>query len=90
MSILIVLILVKIAKDRRQTCAWNYGQAVKKGDFATWMIVVSLVLGFIFRQAQPLSVASVFVTLLLWIGSYRLAGAIYRKKDLEAEGKGQL
>jgi hypothetical protein len=57
------------------------------------MIGASLMILFsqfvVFTRAEPLSLVGIGSALLLWYGVYRLARAIYRKRDLTSENATQ-
>jgi hypothetical protein len=78
-----ILISVKIAKDRRKSCNWDDARALDQIIGAALMIFLGLLAGF--RRADPLSIFGIGRALLLWYGVYRLARAIYRKRDLKNE-----
>ncbi len=48
------------------------------------MILLSQFFVF-YTRAQPLSILGVVLALAFWYGVYRLARAIYRKRDLKNE-----
>jgi hypothetical protein len=78
-----ILVAIKIAKDRRNSCTWNVAQTRDHGAGAFFMIALALLAGF--QRADALSIFSIGRALLLWYGAYRMARAIYRKRDLKNE-----
>jgi hypothetical protein len=76
-----ILISIKIAKDRRKSCAWGLNEANGQMIGASLMILLSQLV--VFTRAEPLSLVGIGSALLLWYGVYRLARAIYRKRDLK-------
>lgn len=79
-----ILIAVKVAKNRRKSCAWGRDEANSQIIGAGLIILLSQFFVF-YMRAQPLSIVGVALTLALWYGVYRLARAIYRKRDLKNE-----
>lgn len=78
-----ILVSVKIAKDRRKSCDWDNARATDQIVGAALMIFLALLAGFM--RADLLSIFGIGRALLLWYGVYRLARAIYRKRDLNSE-----
>jgi len=79
-----ILVSVKIAKDRRKSCAWGRDEANSQMIGSGLMILLSQFFVF-YTRAQPLSILGVVLALAFWYGVYRLARAIYRKRDLKNE-----
>jgi hypothetical protein len=79
-----ILVSIKIAKDRRKSCAWGRDEANSQIIGAGLMILLSQFFVF-YTRAEPLSIVGGALTLALWYGVYRLARAIYRTRDLKKE-----
>ena len=80
-----ILIAVKIAKDGRKSCAWPLGEAKGQMVGAVLMIALSQV-SFLPWEGIPWFLRLRIISAsLLWYGVYRLARAIYRKRDLKNE-----
>jgi len=79
-----ILIAVKVAKDRRKSCTWPLYEAKGQMVGAGLMILLSQFFVF-YMRAEPLSIVGIGSALLLWYGVYRLARAIYRRRDLKKE-----
>src|ERR1700680_3933531 len=79
-----ILISVKIAKNRRKNCVWDLDESNGQMIGAGLMLLLRLFFAA-YTRAQPLSIGGIGLTLLLWYGVYRLARAIYRRRDLKNE-----
>lgn len=79
-----ILIAVKIAKNRRKSCAWPLNEVNGQMIGAGLMILLSQLVVF-YSRAESLSPVGICMALLLWYGVYRLARAIYRRWDLKNE-----
>jgi hypothetical protein len=78
-----ILVSIKIAKDRRKTCAWDEAYTHNQWFGAFLMIALALLAGL--QRADALSIFGIGRALLLWYGVYRMARAIYRKRDLKSQ-----
>ncbi len=82
-ALLPILMCIKIAKDRRKSCTWNEDQTRDHGAGAFFMIALAFLAGF--YRADAISIFGIGRALLLWYGAYRMARALYRRRDLKNE-----
>lgn len=77
-----VLILVKVARHRRARCAWSAARAKRRLWLGVTLIGSALLIPLLIHAA-PTSPIAISAWILVWVGAYQIAKAVYRKRDIK-------
>jgi hypothetical protein len=79
----LVLILIGVARERRQLCRWSAMQA----RLWLWLGIIMIAVAVVVRALNP-AITTRLIAIscwgLVWAGTYLIAKSVYRKRDIKS------